>query len=110
MSRSSQKKGRAAELELCRVLNDNGIPATPGPPQSYGRQPDVTNVAGVHVEVKRCETIRLGEWMSQAERDAARFQDGAPCVFHRRSREPWRVTMNMATWIELYKAWATMNI
>ena len=103
MGRSQQRKGRGAELELCRVLNDNGIPAEPGAALNYGSVPDIVGVEGVHVEVKRCEQLRLSEWMAQAIRDAGRF-GGLPCVFHRRNREEWRVTMPLAAWIVLYKS------
>ena len=42
--RSSQRKGRAAELELVRILRDHGIPAEPGKAVSYGSTPDITGV------------------------------------------------------------------
>lgn len=104
MGKSQQRKGRDAELELCRVLNDNGIPAEPGAALSYGSEPDVKGVDGVHIEVKRHERIEIGAWMEQAVRDAARF-GGWPCVFFRRNREPWRVVMPLKAWILFYKAW-----
>ena len=100
--RSSQRKGRAAELELCRLLNARGIPAMPGAALNYGTEPDITGVDGFHVEVKRHERIEIAAWMAQAERDAQRFGDGWPCVFHRRSREPWCVTMPLDAFLMLY--------
>ena len=102
MGAAQQRKGRAAELELCRILNENGIPATPGAALNYGTEPDISGVEGFHVECKRHERIEIGAWMQQAERDAARF-GGMPCVMHRRNREPWRVTMTLDAWIALYK-------
>lgn len=78
MGKSSQVKGRHAELELVRVLQENGIPAEPGQAVSYGCTPDITGVA-------------------------ARFGDGLPAVFHRRNREGWRVTMPLTAWLELYQ-------
>lgn len=42
--------------------------------------------------------------MKQAERDAERFKDGFPAVFHRRSREGWLVTMKFQDWMRLYSA------
>lgn len=103
MRRSSQRKGRAAELELCRLLNAADIPATPGTPLNYGTEPDIAGVRGFHVEVKRHERVEIGSWMEQAERDAGRFGDGWPCVFFRRNREGWRVCMPLEAWIALYK-------
>lgn len=69
---------------------------------SFGEVPDLVGLPGVHVEVKRREQVRLSEWMQQAEADSKRFRDGMPVVFHRRSREPWRVTMNLADFMRLY--------
>ena len=40
--------------------------------------------------------------MPQAVRDAERFQDGVPAVFHRRNRSGWLVTMRLPDWMELY--------
>ena len=48
--------------------------------------------------------MNVPEAMKQAVRDAERFQDGAPAVFHRRNREPWLVTMRLPDWLELYCA------
>lgn len=102
MGKSSQAKGRRAEIELVRVLQENGIPAEPGQAVSYGSTPDITGVKGVHVEVKRRENVNLSAALEQAQRDAARFGDGLPAVFHRRSRECWRVTMDLEDWMKLY--------
>jgi len=57
---------------------------------------------GIHVEVKRVERLNVGEAMAQAIRDAERFQDGAPVLFHRRNRRPWLVTMRLEDWMGLY--------
>ena len=40
--------------------------------------------------------------MKQAVRDAGKFHDGAPALFHRRSREPWLLTMQLKDWMGLY--------
>lgn len=42
--------------------------------------------------------------MAQAERDAHRFRDGLPAVFHKRDRGPWFVTMQLRDWLQLYGA------
>ena len=73
MGAKSQRKGRQAEIELCRILNDNNIPATPGTSMNYGTEPDITGVEYCHCEVKRHERIEIGAWMKQAERDAEKF-------------------------------------
>ena len=38
--KKSQRKGRAGELELVRILQDHGISAEPGSPVSFGRDRD----------------------------------------------------------------------
>lgn len=76
---------------------------TPDHGYSIGEVPDLTGLHGIHIEAKRCEQVRLSEWMAQAERDAAHFQDGAPAVFFRRSRSPWLVVMKLEDWIKLYR-------
>lgn len=102
MGRKSQRKGRAAELELTRVLQAHGYPVEAGRAQSYGEVPDLSGLPGVHVECKRCEQLRLTEWLNQAQLDAQRFGDGLPAVFFRRSRSPWCVVMSLEDWMELY--------
>lgn len=103
MGSKSQRKGRAAELELARVLQGHGYPVEAGHAQSYGEVPDLSGLPGIHIECKRCEQVRLTEWLQQAERDAKRFGDGAPAVFHRKNREGWLVTMNLQDWLQIYQ-------
>lgn len=90
-------------MELCRLLQGYGYPVRPGEAVSYGSTPDLTGLDGVHIECKRVERLNVPEAMHQAARDSERFRDGAPAVFHRRSREPWLVTMRLADWISLYQ-------
>ena len=103
MGRTQQRKGRGGELELCRILNEEGLPVSPGMPLSFGGTPDLVGLPGVHIEVKRTERLNLRAAMEQAERDALAFQDGAPAVFHRQNRRPWLVTMRLDDWIRLYQ-------
>lgn len=102
MGKSSQQKGRRAEIELAGLLREHGYNVQAAEPLNYGTIPDLTGLPGVHIECKRAEALRLSEWMAQAGRDAERFQDGAPTLFYRRSREPWRVVMNLSDWIQFY--------
>lgn len=79
--RSSQRKGRAV---------------------SFGSAPDITGLPGIHIECKRVERLNVPEAMKQAVRDADKFQDGKPALFHRRNREPWLVTMRLTDWLAPY--------
>lgn len=101
--RSSQRKGADGERELAALLREYGYPVERGGSLSFGEVPDLTGLPGIHIECKRAEQLRPYDWMAQAERDAERFQDGAPTVFHRRSRGPWLVTMRLEDWIKLYR-------
>ena len=59
-------------------------------------------VPGVHPEVKRCERLNLYTAYEQAQRDSAGTED-IPVVFHRRSRKPWLVVMDIDDWAKIYK-------
>ena len=102
--RSSQRKGRAAELELSRIFQGYGYPVEAGRAMSYGEVPDLSGLPGIHIEVKRRENVNLSAALEQAKRDAVRF-GGLPAVFHRRNREGWRVTMELPDWLKLYRSY-----
>ena len=102
MSRSQQRKGAAGERELVTVLNGYGFLTVRGGSQTFGTVPDITGLPGIHIEVKRVERLNISEAMQQAVRDAERFRDGLPAVFHRRNRQSWLVTMRLQDWIQLY--------
>ena len=103
MGKMSQRKGRGGELEICRILQDYGIPAEPGQAVSYGNTPDVVGIPGVHPEIKRVERLNVPAAFAQAVRDSERFHDGKPALFHRRNRQEWLVTMRLEDWVQLYK-------
>ena len=100
--KTSQRKGADGERELAALLHEHGYEIERGGSLSYGTVPDLTGLPGIHIEVKRVEKLNIGEAMAQAVRDAERFHDGAPTVFHRRNRQPWLVTMQLEDWLGLY--------
>ena len=102
--RASQRKGADGERELAALLREHGYEIERGGSLSFGEVPDLVGLPGVHIEVKRVERLNVGEAMDQAIRDAERFQDGAPALFHRRNRQPWLVTMRLDDWIRQYSA------
>lgn len=101
--KSSQRKGADGERELAALLREHGYHIERGGSLSFGEVPDLRGLPGVHIEVKRVERLNVGEAMAQAVRDAERFRDGAPALFHRRNRQPWLVTMRLNDWLALYK-------
>lgn len=103
MGHKSQRKGADGERELAALLREYGYPIERGGSLSFGEVPDLTGLPGVHIEVKRVERLNVPEAMKQAVRDAEKFHDGVPALFHRRSREPWLVTMRLQDWMGLYR-------
>lgn len=102
MGKTSQRKGRDGERELAKALHGYGYDIDIGQALSFGDEPDLYGLPGIHIECKRVERLNLHEAMTQAISDADRFRDGAPTVFHRRNRSPWLVTMTLNDWIKLY--------
>ena len=98
----SQRKGAEGERELASLLRGHGYEVQRGGSLSFGEVPDLVGLPGIHIEVKRVERLDLHGAMGQAIRDAARFRDGKPAVFHRRNHAPWLVTMQLEDWLELY--------
>ena len=103
VGKSSQRKGVDGERELAGLLRHHGYEIERGGSLSFGDTPDLVGLPGVHIEVKRVERLNVGEAFNQATRDAARFKDGVPVLFHRRNRQPWLVTMELEAWMDLYR-------
>lgn len=102
---NSRAKGKAGELELSRVLREHGYDTRRG--QQFcgiNGDADVTGLPYMHIECKRVEKLNLDAAMAQARIDAREGE--MPCVMHRKNREPWKVTMLLDDWIELYREWA----
>ena len=101
---NSKNKGSRGERELAAILREHGFNTRRGQQFSGGiDSPDVIGLPGIHIEVKRVESLNIHKAYAQAVRDA----DGKaiPAVFHRRNREPWMVTLNLDDFMEIYKAW-----
>ena len=104
MGKSSQRKGADGERELADLLRGYGYSIERGGTLSFGEVPDLVGLPGVHVECKRVERLNVPEAMRQAVRDAERFQDGMPALFHRRNRQPWLVTVRLDDFMRMYQA------
>ena len=100
MGKASRDKGKVGEREVANILISLGFPArrTAQYCGNTGDASDVVGVDGFHLEVKRCETIRLPEWIAQAERDCG---GKIPVVLFRRSKEPWRAVIPMIDLFQL---------
>ena len=103
MGASSQRKGAEGERELAAILARYGYEVKRGGSLSFGEAPDLAGLPGVHIEVKRVERLNITEAMLQAVRDAERFRDGVPALFHRRNRQPWLVTLRLEDFMSIYQ-------
>ena len=101
--RSSQRKGADGERELADLLRAYGYNVQRGGSLTYGSVPDLIGLPGIHIECKRVERLDLSAAIAQAARDAERFNDGLPAVFHRRNREGWLVTMRLDDFMKMYQ-------
>lgn len=107
MSKKSRNKGKVGEREaaawLRKWIGPDGrhVTASRGV-QHSGRtgQPDVRHsIPDVHIEVKRCEAVRLGrESLADALRQSQRDRNShevLPIVMYRNNRQPWMIAWNM---------------
>jgi Holliday junction resolvase len=85
----SRNKGKRGELELAAELRRLfGVDARRGVQYHGGADsPDVvSDLPGIHIEVKRTERLSLYPAMNQAVNDAG---DKVPVVCHRANRQDW---------------------
>ena len=98
---NSRNKGADGEREFAKFLRDHGVEARRGQQYSGGSDsPDVvTNLEGVHFEVKRVERFLLWKAMEQAKKDAA--NGSIPAVAHRANGKEWVVVLPAADFVDI---------
>ena len=101
---NSKQKGASGERELVRKLKEYGFD-TRRSVQYNGKaeegQADLIGLEGIHIECKRVERLNIYDAMAQAKHDAD--ADELPTVFHRRNNCKWLVTMELDSFMKLYK-------
>lgn len=98
---NSREKGKRGEEELANYLKGKGYDARRG--QQYAGangDPDVIGLPGIHIECKRVEKLNLDAALEQSVRDARAGE--IPVVIHRKNRQPWRITMKLSDFLEVY--------
>ena len=90
---NSRTKGKNGELELARLLRNQGwMDARRGQQYSgINGDADIVGVQGIHIECKRCENVYDEKWLKQAETDARKGE--IPVVIYRRNHEEWKVML-----------------
>jgi len=89
----SKQKGKVGEREAAKELSRLfGVSCRRGI-QYHGLEgDDVVGLSGVHIEVKRVETLRLYEAVEQAVQDAG---NDVPLLLHRRNNKPWLAVVRL---------------
>ncbi len=73
---------------------------------STGDAGDVEGLPHIHVECKFVENLNLRKAMEQSTNDATANGNGdVPIVAHKKSRQPWLVTMYLEDWFGFYRDW-----
>ena len=100
MGKSEREKGKLGEREVRDILRDHGWSDARRGQQYHGGpdSPDVVGIPGMHFEVKRVERLDLKSAIKQSRDDAG--DNEVPVVVHRRSREPWYVTLSFEDFLE----------
>lgn len=105
IGKSSKRKGKVGELEVVNLLKKFGYNAHRSAQYcgNTGAAADVVGLPGIHIEVKRVEKLNLKQAYEQAVHDSKANGNDIPVVFHRKSREPWMVTLSLNDFLKLYK-------
>ena len=98
MSKSQRDKGLRGEREVAKAFELAGFPVR-GLEGSGDHLVVCSADLTLHVESKRHEALRMGDWSKQAEAEAP--QGTVPVVAYRRSREPWRVSLLLDDFVAL---------
>lgn len=97
---SSREKGAVGERELADELQKLGMIARRSV-QYCGKSGEASDLIvdglRLHIECKRCERVRLPEWIDQARNDAA-HADLPWAIFTRQNRQPWLVVQTLEAW------------
>lgn len=97
-----RSKGNRGEAEIVDILKGYGWPAYRNfMSGGYGGSDIVGGPPGTALEVKRCEAVRIWEWLEQAQL-AAKPTD-TPIVIFRRNRSRWYACLPLDDCLELLK-------
>ena len=91
---NSRAKGKKGELEFAHFISELlGVNARRG--QQFAGSPDspdvITDIKGIHHEVKRVQNLNLAKAYAQSQRDSGEGE--IPVVDHRRDRGEWMLTL-----------------
>jgi hypothetical protein len=100
--RGARTKGGQGEREVVELCHEAGFEHARRNFQSGGKGGgDIVNVGDTHLEVKRCETVKVWQWICQAEAEAR--PTDVPVVAFRRSRSGWYGVLPLEDLLPLLK-------
>lgn len=109
IGRASRNKGKRGEREFAKLCKEQGFADAHRTAQFRGNTGDAGDVEGlprIHVECKFVENLNLRKAMEQSTNDANANGNGdVPIVAHKKSRQPWLITMYLEDWFEFYRNW-----
>lgn len=109
MALNSKQKGARFERSLARIFREYGYADARRTAQYCGKTGDASDVVGLpglHIEAKHQETMRLYDWVAQADRDAAAGgENRLPAVFHKKNNADILVTMRLEDFMTIYREW-----
>lgn len=110
MGKAEREKGKRGECMIASLLRAEGYDCrrTSQYCGQTGEAADVVGLPGCHIEVKFVERLNVQEALEQVERDAP--SNTIPLLFHKRSRSPWRVTMDFKSFIRFYREWHSSQV
>jgi hypothetical protein len=93
----SRRKGKSSEREVVQLAKPYFPDAARdwATPQLHG---DIKGIPGVHLEVRRRETLSIEAWCKEVE---AKCDDRIPAVAFRRNNQPWRVALPLTDLLAL---------
>ena len=102
----SREKGKRGEREWAAVCREQGYDCrrTAQYRGNTGDAGDVEGLPGIHIEVKRTESLRPWDYMTQAAHDAAK-NGNMPIVAWKKNDHGWLVIMKADDWFQLYRSW-----
>lgn len=92
--RASRNKGKSAELEVVRLLRNHGWPYAHRSSRGTAQKGDIEKgPAGAVMEVRRRESLSVPAAMREVMGRCEPHE--LPLLVHRRSNQPWLVTMEL---------------
>ena len=103
MAINSREKGKRGERELAKILQSAGYKDARRGVQYNGADgsADVIGVPGLHIECKFVEKLNIDDAMEQSISDARLGE--VPVVMHRKNGKPWKVTLLLGDFMEIWK-------